>query len=237
MPARSRACRVEQALLQRSAEGRAVVVALPDVDVPHVRMRVEENEAERPVHRRVRAELAEHDEMVAAQAEGPGTGPDDRLEMLCYLGDRPLRVAGRHGDVSEIGYREASEDLRAPAPGCTVAGRSRLSGSPLARTGRPGDSSSPCRTGYRAPRRRRPRGSRRAGSARRSSRPHTAESEARREARSGERPLSAPRDGTSGRFRLASAAQPRPSRPVPGGHVRGSDPGTCPVDGLALTCC
>ncbi len=89
-----------------------MVVALADVDVPHVRMCVEENEAERPVHRRVRAQLAEHDEMVAAQAEGSGTGPDDRLEMLCYLGDRSLGVAGRHRHVAEIGDGEVTEDLR-----------------------------------------------------------------------------------------------------------------------------
>ena len=107
-----RASRIDQALFHRSAEGGPVVVALADVHVPHVRVRVEQDEAERAVHRCVRAELAEDDAVVSAEAERPRACPDDRLEALRNLRRRPFAVARRHRDVTEIGDGQPSEDLR-----------------------------------------------------------------------------------------------------------------------------
>ncbi len=89
-----------------------MVVALADVHVPDVRVSVEQDEAERAVHRSVRAELAEDDAVVTTETERPRSCPDDRLEAVGYLRSRPLGVAGRHGDVPEVGHGQPPEDLR-----------------------------------------------------------------------------------------------------------------------------
>ena len=60
---------------------------------------------------RLRPELAEHDEVVAADAERPRSGAHDRLESLRDLPDGSLRVPGCHVHVAEIRDRERSEDL------------------------------------------------------------------------------------------------------------------------------
>ena len=106
-----RPARVEKTLLERPPKRRAVVVALPHVAIPDVRMRVEENEAERAVHRGMRPELAEDDRVVSAETEGPRTRADDGLETLRDLRHRLLCVAGGDLDVTEIGDGEPAEDL------------------------------------------------------------------------------------------------------------------------------
>ncbi len=107
-----RSAGVEETLLDGSTERRAVVVALAAVRVPHVGMSVEEHEAERAVHRGVRAKLSKHHDVIAAKAQRSRTRANDRLKALRDLAHGPLRVPRRHRDVPEIGDREPPEDLR-----------------------------------------------------------------------------------------------------------------------------
>src|SRR4249920_1244164 len=88
-----------------------MVVALAAVHVPDVRVSVEEDDPERPVDGGVRAELAEHDQMISPQAECPRPRADDRLELLRELTDGPLGVPGRDACISQVGDRDPPEDL------------------------------------------------------------------------------------------------------------------------------
>jgi hypothetical protein len=72
---------------------------------------VEEHDADRAVHRRERAQLAEDDEMVSAEAQRPRSGPRDRLEVRGDLADRLLGVPRSDGDVAEVCDGQPPEDL------------------------------------------------------------------------------------------------------------------------------
>ena len=95
----SRACppaasvRVDQPLLERALERRAVEVALAVVLLPRVGVGVEQHDAERPVDGGVRAQLAEHDRVVAAERDRRRAGAHHRLELRGDLRRGPLRVA------------------------------------------------------------------------------------------------------------------------------------------------
>ena len=90
-----RALRAQQPLLDRAPERRAVEVALAVVLVPRVGVRVEQHQRHRAVHRRLRAQLAEHDRVVAAEHQRHHAGPHDRLERGGDLAGGALGVAGR----------------------------------------------------------------------------------------------------------------------------------------------
>ena len=81
MPGQQRARRVDQALLERPLERRAVEVALAVVLLPGVGVGVEQHDADRPVDGGVRAQLAEHDRVVAAERRSARAGAQHRLEL------------------------------------------------------------------------------------------------------------------------------------------------------------
>ena len=156
-PGQRRALRRDQALLQRAPERRAVEVALAVVLVPGVGMGVEQDEPERPVALGVRAQLAEHDRVVAAEHERRDAGGDERPRGPRGSGRRcaPRSRASPRGRPSR--RATGSRTRRPPAADATAAAGATRRGSPPGRSGRPAGSSSPCRTGRRPPpRRRRP---------------------------------------------------------------------------------
>ena len=167
-PCEQRPAGIDEPLLERPAKRRAVVVALAAVDVPDVGVCVEQDDAERPVHRGVRPELAEHD-----------AGDRRRGRASARRTGRSARAARRSARPSSRRCRASRGRLpgrpptvaRRPAPLHRVVrpqARSTPSESPPGRTERQGGSWSRCRRGSRAPPRRRPPGRRRAGSGRRS---------------------------------------------------------------------
>src|SRR3954468_24054563 len=94
--------RVEQVFLDRALERRPVEVALAEVLLPRVAVRVELHERHRPVALRKRTELREGDGMVAAECREEDAALDERRQRLLDLRVRALRVAGRDGDVAVV---------------------------------------------------------------------------------------------------------------------------------------
>ena len=68
-------------------------VALAVVLVPRVGVRVEQHDADRPVHRGLGAQLAEHDRVVAAEHQRHRAGREQRGEPVGDLRRGALRVA------------------------------------------------------------------------------------------------------------------------------------------------
>ena len=69
------AARIDQPLLDRAPERRAVEELAAEVLVPGVGMRVEVHDAERPVAARQRAQDRQRDRVIAADAERPRAAP------------------------------------------------------------------------------------------------------------------------------------------------------------------
>ena len=69
-------------------------VALAEVGVPCVGVRVELDQRHRPVRVRERAQLGERDRVIAPEDEWEDARLDDRRERLLDLGVRALGVAG-----------------------------------------------------------------------------------------------------------------------------------------------
>ena len=67
--------------------------------------------------------LAEHDQVIAAQAERPRSRADHRLELLGDLADSSLGVPGRHQDISEVST-ESRPNTCVPAPRCAAGASS-----------------------------------------------------------------------------------------------------------------
>ena len=67
-------------------------------------MRVEQHEADRAVYRRLRAQLAEDDRVVASEHEGDRPGAQDWLERGVDLLGRTQRVAGRDLQVAAVDH-------------------------------------------------------------------------------------------------------------------------------------
>ena len=120
-----RALRAQQPLLHRAPERRAVEVALAVVLVPRVGVRVEQHQRDRAVDRGMRAQLAEHDRVVAAQHERHDAGAHDRLERRRRSGRRCARRcrASRRGRPGRPPTACRTRPRR--AAGGRAAGRSR----------------------------------------------------------------------------------------------------------------
>ena len=103
--------RLDQLLLDRPLERRAVEVALAEVLVPRVAVRVELDERERPVLAREHAQLGERDRVVAAESEREDAGVDERRERLLDLAVRALGVARRDRHVAVVDDRERLDDV------------------------------------------------------------------------------------------------------------------------------
>ena len=100
-------------LLDRAPEHRPVAVRAPVVGVPEVRVRVEVQQAELPVHARERAQLGERDRVVAAHAERDDAGLGDRPHEVLDPLQRVLDVAGHGRRVAEVDGRQLAEHLHA----------------------------------------------------------------------------------------------------------------------------
>src|SRR5581483_5473118 len=102
---------VEQPFLGGALERRAVEVALAEVRLPGVAVRVELDERERARAPGDRAQLRERDRMVAAQRERADAGVDERRETLLDAPVGLLRVARRHRQVAVVGDRDGLEQV------------------------------------------------------------------------------------------------------------------------------
>ena len=160
MPASSDAVRVDQPLLERALERRAVEVALAVVLLPGVGVGVEQHDADRPVDRRVRAQLAEHDRVVAAERRAGDAGAQHRRRAAPRSAPWSLGVARCDVQVAEVDDRERLEDVDVAVAGATAVAAARRRGSRRGRSARRAASSSRCRTGRRSQRRRPARGHR-----------------------------------------------------------------------------
>src|SRR4051794_32739492 len=107
--------RVEEALLHRAFERRPVEVALAEVLLPRVTVRVELHERHWPVPLCERAKLRQRDRMVAAKCSEEDAALDERRKHLLDLRVRALRVAGRDGDVAVVDDAERLDDVDAEA--------------------------------------------------------------------------------------------------------------------------
>ena len=74
-------------------------------------MGIEQHDAERSVDGGVRAQLAEHDRVVAAERDRRRAGAQHRLELRGDLLRGALRVARGGVQVAEVGDRERGEDV------------------------------------------------------------------------------------------------------------------------------
>ena len=106
-----RPLREQEALLDGAPERRAVEDRLAVVAVVRVAVRVEQDEREGPVHRGVRAQLAEHDRVVAAEHDRRDPGAQDGLELRRDLGDRARGVARAWLEVAAVDDRLRREDV------------------------------------------------------------------------------------------------------------------------------
>jgi hypothetical protein len=88
-----------------------VEVALAVVLLPGVGVGIEQHDAERSVDGGVRAQLAEHDRVVAAERDWRRAGAQHWLELRGDLLRGALRVARGGVQVAEVGDRERGEDV------------------------------------------------------------------------------------------------------------------------------
>ena len=127
----------QQPLLERAPERRPVEVALAVVLVPRVGVGVDQDEPERAVALGVRAQLPEHDRVVAAEHERGDPGGDQRPQPVVDLPRGALGVAGCHRKVAPVDERLAREHVdlerRMPRPQQQRARADRLGAEPCAR--------------------------------------------------------------------------------------------------------
>ena len=117
-----RALRREQSLLHRAPERGAVEVALAVVVVPGVGVRIEQHQRDRPVHGGLRAQLAEHDRVVAAEHDRHDARAKQRLEPLRDLLGRALALPGVSSRSPQSDDREARRTRPRRAAGGRAAG-------------------------------------------------------------------------------------------------------------------
>jgi len=88
-----------------------VEVALAEVGLPRIGVRVELDERHRPVHVRERTQLGKRDRVIAPEDEWEDARVDDRRERLLDLRVRSLGVAGRNWQVAVVHDRESLEKI------------------------------------------------------------------------------------------------------------------------------
>ena len=99
---------VDQALLDRPAHPRPVVVLLAEVAVPGVGVGVEVDDGDRPARPR-RAQVGERAGVVAADEQRDDAGLDDRRDRRLDRGVAALGVARDDGDVAVVDARQDVE--------------------------------------------------------------------------------------------------------------------------------
>src|SRR5207253_2773344 len=114
------AARVEQILLHRALERRAVEVALAEVLLPGVAVRVQLDEAERPVAAREDAQLGQRDRVVAAERERECVRVDERTVRRACHG---FTVTGWTCWFGTYASRGSSSTSRSRAGGSSGSGR------------------------------------------------------------------------------------------------------------------
>src|SRR5437764_3767066 len=103
--------RLDQPLLVRPPEGRAVEEALAEVLVPRVAVGVELDECERTMAACEDAQLGERDGVIAAEREREDAALDERGESFLDLAVGALGVARRDGHVAVVDDRERLDDV------------------------------------------------------------------------------------------------------------------------------
>ena len=90
-------------------------VALAEVRLPRVAVRVELHERERPLRTRERPQLGERDRVVAAHRERADTALGEGSERILDAPIRPLGVSRSHGKVAVVGDGDLVEQVEPEA--------------------------------------------------------------------------------------------------------------------------